>query len=130
MVNLYEPKSLLIDIYNMNKMRKEKLLTFYVEGPDWEHTVAVDPSLCEDERAQLFEAATLAVEKQLKVAETLNVGAIILVKKGKSAKKEAMVNAYICLVNAGQHILAENLRENFKKQSGQDLAADETGYSY
>ncbi len=114
----------------MNKMSKEKTTTFYVEGPDWEHTVSLDPTIFEDERSQLFEAATLAVEKQMKAAELLNVGAIILVRKSKAAKKEAMVNAYICLSNAGQYALAENLRNNFKKESGQDLALDENGYSY
>jgi len=114
----------------MPKMKKEKTTTFHVEGPDWEHVVALDTSLFDDERAQLFEAATLGIEKQMKNTETLNLGAIILVKKSKAAKKEAMVNAYICLVNAGQYVLAENLRENFKKQSGQDLALDTQGYSY
>lgn len=114
----------------MSKEHKEKLLTFYVEGPDWLHTVEVDPVLFDDERSQLLEAATLAVEKQLALAETLNLGAIILVRKSKQAKKEAMVNAYLCLVNVGQYKLAESLRDSFKKQSGQDLAADENGYSY
>jgi hypothetical protein len=36
----------------------------------------------------------------------------------KAAKKEAMVNAYICLVNVGQYQLAEELRANFKKETG------------
>ena len=114
----------------MKKMSKPKLKTFYVEGPDWEQNVAVDPEICSDERAQLFEAATVAIEKQIKSADTLNVGAILLVRTSKKAKKEAMVNAYICLINAGQHALAENLRINFKSQSGNDLAMDENGYSY
>ena len=114
----------------MNKMTKPKITTFYVEGPDWEQSVGVDVNVCEDERSQLFEAATLGLELQLKQTETLNVGAIILVRKGKVAKKEAMVNAYICLLNSGQHVLAENLRTNFKASSGQDLALDEIGYSY
>ena len=106
------------------------MLSFYVEGPDWEHTVSINSDVFFDERAQLFEAATLAVEKEMKTATSLNVGAIILVKKSKTAKKEAMVNAYLCLVNVGQYRLAEDLRQNFKKQSGQDLALDETGYSF
>jgi hypothetical protein len=114
----------------MKKMSKPKSMTFYVEGPDWEQNVSVDPTVCDDERSQLFEAATRAVEKQIKSSDVLNVGAILLVRKSKTAKKEAMVNAYICLVNAGQHILAENLRMNFKTQSGTDLAMDENGYSY
>ena len=114
----------------MSKMSKPKLMTFHVEGPDWEHEVSVDPELFTAERAQIFEAATVGLEKQIKTAETLNVGAIILVRKGKSVKKEAMVNGYLCLVNAGQHILAETLRQSFKKASGQDLALDENGYSF
>jgi hypothetical protein len=48
----------------MKKMSKPKAMTFYVEGPDWEQSVSVDPTVCEDERAQLFEAATRAVETQ------------------------------------------------------------------
>jgi len=114
----------------MDKMSKTKLTTFFVEGPDWEQTVSVDTELCDGERAQLFEAATRAVEKQMEETDTLNVGAILLVKKSKAAKKEAMVNAYICLLNASKHTLAENLRENFKKETGQDLAADQNGYSF
>ncbi len=111
-------------------MSKPKLMNFYVEGPDWEHPVSLDPTVFEDERSQLFEAATLGVEKQLKSADVFNVGAVILVKKSKTAKKEALVNAYLCLVNIGQYVLAEELRKSFKKESGQDLAADQQGYSY
>lgn len=111
-------------------MKKEKLVTFYIEGPDWEHSVALDPAIFEQEREQLLEAATQALEKQIKVAETFNVGPVILVRKSKTAKKEALVNAYICLNNMGQYSLAEDLRKNFMKASGQDLAADEVGYSF
>jgi len=114
----------------MNKMSKTKMLSFYVEGPDWGHNVSIDPELFDDERAQMFEAATLAVEKQMKESDELNLGPILLVRKSKAAKKEAMVNAFLCLVNIGQYVLAENLRENFKKSSGQDLSQDKNGYSY
>jgi hypothetical protein len=114
----------------MNKMSKTKMLSFYVEGPDWGHTVFLNPELFDDERAQMFEAATLAIEKQMKESDELNLGPILLVRKSKSAKKEAMVNAFLCLVNIGQYVLAENLRENFKKSSGQDLSQDKNGYSY
>jgi len=114
----------------MSKMSKAKLMSFYVEGPDWEHSVSIDPAIFDDERSQLFEAAAQAVEKQMKTSDVLNVGAVILVRKSKTAKKEAMVNAYLCLVNVGQYKLAEDLRKNFKKESGQDLATDHLGYSY
>lgn len=114
----------------MRKMSKTKMMTFYVEGPDWGHNVSLDPELFDDERSQMFEAATLAIEKQMRESEELNLGAILLVKRSKTAKKEAMVNAFLCLVNIGQYVLAENLRENFKKSSGQDLAEDKHGYSY
>ena len=106
------------------------MLSFYVEGPDWGHNVSIDPELFDEERAQMFEAATLAIEKQMKESDELNLGAILLVRKSKAAKKEAMVNAFLCLVNIGQYVLAENLRENFKKSSGQDLSEDKNGYSY
>ena len=110
-------------------MNKQKMLNFYVEGPDWSHMVRVDPEIFEDERAQMIEAATAGVEKQVN-AEEFNLGAIVIVKKTKLAKKEALVNAYICLINIGRYSLAENLRNNFKKSSGQDLAEDKIGYSF
>ena len=113
----------------MSNMTKEKKVTYHVEGPDWVYEAELDTEIFESEAEQLFEAATRGIEDQLKEKEELNVGAIIIVKKGKSTR-EALVNSYICLNNAGQHQLAEKLRENFKKQSGQDLAVDETGYSY
>lgn len=123
-------ETILTDMYNMNKMKKEKLTTYYVEGPDWEHTVSIDHEIFETESEQLFEAATRALEMQITSTKTFNVGAVILVRKSKTAKKEAMVNAYICLCNMGNYKLAESLRTNFKKETGQDLAADENGYSF
>lgn len=115
-------------------MSKEKLITFFVEGPDWEHSVSMDPEIFDDERAQLFEAGTLAIEKQMaevKADENLNLGAVLLVRKTKTAKKIAMVNAYLCLLNIGQYALAETLRENYKKSAdGKDLANDTIGYSF
>lgn len=110
-------------------MTKEKKITYKVEGPDWNTEVEIDAEIFESESDQLFEAGTRAIENMLKENDELNIGAIILIKKNKSTR-EAMVNAYICLNNAGKYSLAENLRENFKKNSGQDLAADDTGYSY
>lgn len=123
-------ETILTDMYNMNKMKKEKLTTYYVEGPDWEHTVSIDHAIFETESEQLFEAATRALEIQIASAKTFNVGAVILVRKSKTAKKEAMVNGYICLCNMGNYKLAESLRANFNKETGQDLATDEIGYSF
>jgi hypothetical protein len=100
-------------------MNKTKMMSFYVEGPDWGHTVSIDPELFDNERAQIMEAASSGVEKQ-----------IDSVKKNKTSKKEALVNAYLCLVNIGKYKMAEDLRANFKKSSGQDLAEDKTGYSF
>lgn len=114
----------------MYEMSKIKTMNFYVEGPDWAQTVSIDSELLETERDRLIEAATLAVEKQIKETESLNLGAILLVRRSKTAKKEAMVNSYLCLVNAGHYKLAENLRVDFKKSSGQDLAQDTNGFSY
>lgn len=119
----------LIDIYMNRNMSKAKMMSFYTEGPDWSHTVSIDPEIFDDERAQLIEAATIGVQKQMK-EDDFNLGAIVIVKKSKSSKKEALVNAYLCLVNLGQYDLAENLRKNFKNSSGQDLAEDKNGYSY
>jgi len=114
----------------MNKMSKEQTMSFFVEGPDWEYTVSLDPTIFDDERSQLFEAATLAIEKQMKKDDDLNLGACILVRKSKASKKEAMVNAYLCLVNVGQYKLAEDLRNNFKESTKQDLADDKMGYTF
>ena len=129
----YQWEPILTNIYNMNEMSKTKMMTFYVEGPDWEHKISIDPTLFEDERSQLFEAATLAIEiqiKELKQSEEFNLGPILLVKKSKTAKKEAFFNVYLCLVNAAQYKLAEEFRLSYKKSSGQDLADDTNGYSY
>jgi len=41
-----------------------------------------------------------------------------------------MINAYLCLVNVGQYQLAEDLRANFKKETGNDLAEDKMGYEF
>ena len=66
MMAMYQWEPILTNIYNMNEMSKTKMMTFYVEGPDWEHKISIDPTLFEDERSQLFEAATLAIEIQIK----------------------------------------------------------------
>ena len=114
----------------MSKMTKQTKITYHVEGTDWNTDVELDAEIFETEKEQIFEAATRALEIRMADNEELSIGAIILVKKQRSPK-EAMVNAYICLNNAGKYKLAEELRENFKKSSGgQDLALDETGYSY
>ena len=113
----------------MTNMIKEKKITYKVEGPDWNTEVELDTEVFETEAEQLFEAGTRAIENTLRESAEMNIGAIILIKRQKSTR-EAMVNAYICLNNAGQHVLAERLRENFKNSSGQDLAVDEVGYSY
>lgn len=120
-------------------MSKTKKLTFVVEGPDWEHSVSINPEIFDDERSQLLEAATRGLEEEIKCAEKLNVGPILLVRPDTSTKskqkssepvKEALVNAYLCLVNTGQYELAEDLRINYKKSSNQDLAMDDNGYSF
>lgn len=112
----------------MTNMTKEKI-TYHVEGPDWVYEAEIDTEIFNSEKDQLFEAGTRGIESQLKEVKELNIGAILIVKKLKSSR-EALVNTYICLNNAAQYKLAEKLRESFKSQSGQDLALDETGYSY
>jgi hypothetical protein len=39
------------------------------------------------------------------------------------------VNAYLCLNNAAQYSLAQDLRKNYKAQTGNDLAVDDMGMS-
>ncbi len=111
-------------------MTKEKKISYYVEGPNWETNVSLNAEIYDDERGQLLEAGTLAIEKRVEEEGNLQLGAVLVVKKSKKSSKEALVNAYICLVNAGQYKIAENLRDTFKKETGNDLAADEKGFSY
>lgn len=106
---------------------KTKTVTYYVEGPDWEHAVNVDPEIFDTENSQIFEAAAQAIEKEMKSPDNFNIGALLIVKKSKKSQKEKLVNAYIALNNAAQYTVAEDLRKNFLKQTGQDLAKDEGG---
>jgi hypothetical protein len=108
---------------------KTKTITYYVEGPDWSQSVSLDTEIFETEEEQIFEAASRAIEKEITTSENFNLGAIIIVKKSKKAQKEILVNSYICLNNVGHQRLAEDLRKNFMKQTGQDLAKDENGYT-
>ena len=114
----------------MSKMgAKTNTISYYVEGPDWEQTVTLDTEIFETEEEQLFEAASRAIEKEIANSDNFNLGPIIIVKKSKRSQKESLVNSYICLNNIGQQILAEDLRKNFKNQTGQDLANDQKGYT-
>lgn len=107
---------------------KEKTATYYIEGPDWSQTVSVDADIFDDESSQIFEAATKAIEKEIKKSDTnFNIGPLLIVKKSKKAKKEKLVSAYICLNNAALYNVAEDLRKNFKAQTGQDIALDDAG---
>jgi hypothetical protein len=120
----------LIDIYIMSKMSsKTKTVTYQVEGPDWVHTVMVEADIFETEQERLFEAGTRAIEKEMKSPNTFNIGALLIIRKGKSSKNERLVNSYICLNNAALYNIAEDLRKNFKAQTGQDIATDTTGIS-
>jgi hypothetical protein len=112
-----------------SNMTKPKKVIYQVEGHDWATDVEIDTDIFEGEKEQLFEAGTRAIEFEMKDREELNIGAILCVKR-KRSKKEAFVNSYICLNNAGQYKLAEILKDSFKKQSGQDLSLDTIGYSY
>ena len=113
-------------------MTKEKDVIFYVEGSNWTKEVTIDLNVCTDERSQLIEAGTKAIELKLEGdSGSLDVGPILLVRKGSNDAREAMVNTYLCLINAAQYKIAEDLRENYKKASnGKDLALDNTGYTY
>jgi hypothetical protein len=109
----------------MNNMSsKTKMVSYYVEGPDWSQNVSLDSDAFDTENVQIIEAGTRAIEQEMKKTENFNIGALLIVKKGKKVKGEKLVNAYICLNNAAQYELAEDLRKNFKEQTGQDLAID------
>lgn len=113
----------------MNKMKQTAFATYYIEGPDWERSVEIDTEVFDTPASQLFEAASQAIEKEIIESDNFNLGAILIVRKSKKQEKEMLVNAYICLNNVGKYELAENLRKNFKAETGQDLAVDEIGYS-
>jgi len=109
----------------MNNMSsKTKMVSYYVEGPDWNQNISLDSDAFDTENVQIIEAGTRAIEQEMKKTENFNIGALLIVKKGKKVKGEKLVNAYICLNNAAQYELAEDLRKNFKAQTGQDLAID------
>lgn len=108
---------------------KTKTVTYYIEGPDWAHNIELDSEVFDTLPSQLFEAGTRAIEKQMSKTDKFNIGAVLIAKKGKKAKLEMLVNAYVCLINAAKYDLAEDLRRNFKKETGQDLATDEAGFS-
>jgi len=114
----------------MEKMSKQTgMATYYVEGPNWSRKVDIDTEVFDTFEAQLFEAGSQAVEKEMGESDNFDLGAILIIKKNKKSAKELLVNAYICLNNVGKFQLAETLRKNFKEQTGQDLAVDEIGYS-
>jgi len=84
----------------------------------------LDPNAFDTEEAQLFEAGTKAIEQEMERTENFNIGAMLIVKKSKKTRTEKFVSAYVCLNNAAQYSLAEDLRKNYKKQTGNDLAVD------
>lgn len=108
---------------------KTKTISYYVEGPNWAQTVELDIEIFDTPPSQIFEAGARAIEQEIEKSDNFNLGAVLIVKKNKKAKAELLVNSYICLINAAQYKLAEELRANYKKESGQDLAKDEQGFS-
>lgn len=108
---------------------KAKTISYYVEGPNWAQNVELDVDVFDTLPSQLFEAGARAIEQEIKKSDNFNLGALLIIKKSKKAKSEILVNAYICLVNAAQYKLAEDLRANYKKEHGADLAVDEQGFS-
>lgn len=106
-------------------------ITFCVEGPDWKETVSVDTDIFPDESTQLFEAATVAIEKNFKLyGKKFKLGPMVQLKEKAGKKRTALVNAYVCLMNAGKPSLAERLNSRFKESEGQDLSIDDKGYSW
>jgi len=104
--------------------------TYYVEGPNWEATVSVDTDINTEEKFQLLEAGTLAIEKRLSTGKDIQFGPILLIRRASRTAKEAQVNTYLCLINAAQYKAAEDLRSNYKKSSGEDLSLDQNGFAY
>jgi hypothetical protein len=130
MTGTFQWEQSLTNIYIMSNMKSQtKTVTYYVEGPDWVQPVSIDTDIFDTESSQLFEACARAIEQEMKKPTTFNIGALLIVKKTKNSRKEKLVSAYISLNNAAQYSLAEDLRKNFLKESGQDLAKDDSGIS-
>jgi hypothetical protein len=114
---------------NNEMSSKTKNVTYYVEGPDWVQTVSLDTNAFDTEEVQIIEAGTRAIEQEMEKTDNFNIGAMLVIRKSKKAKTEKFVNAYLCLNNAAQYSLAEDLRKNYKAQTGNDLAVDDMGMS-
>ena len=105
--------------------------TFCVEGPGWKETVSIDTDIFPEESMQLFEAATIAIENNFKLyGQKFKLGPMVQIKEKSGKKRTALVNAYMCLNNAGKPALAERLNRKFKEAEGQDLSIDDAGYSW
>ena len=105
--------------------------TFYVEGPNWKETVSIDTEIFSDESQSLFEAATIGIEESFrKQGKKFKLGPMVQIKEKNGKQRTALVNSYVCLLNAGKHDLAERLNSNFKESEGQDLSTDDSGFSW
>jgi hypothetical protein len=75
-----------------------------------------------------LEAITRAIERGTK-----NTGILVGIRpiatcwETKKPKKQHSYNSYWSMINAGQHIKAERLREKFKSQYDLDLAKEPIG---
>ena len=85
----------------------------------------VDTNLFTD---PFLEAITRAIERGTK-----NTGILVSIRpiatcwETKKPKKQHSYNSYWPMINAGQHIKAELLREKFKSQYDRDLAKEPIG---
>ena len=100
---------------------------FYVEGPDWQTSVAIDQLRYIDTASKLFEAGATAIKKIL-ISKDLNLGPVVLIRKDSKTGKEFIVNSYICLTRAGEYKTAKQLRTIVQQKFGMDITADDTGY--
>ena len=111
-------------------MTQQIFTQFTIRGPNWSMNVPLDPSIYDTEAQLFIEAATCGIDAKFRASrENFQLGPIVSVKR-KSDGKEAMVNAYTCLINSGHHKMAERLRENFKSETEQDLRLDDSGISW
>ena len=104
-----------MDILIMNKLK-----TIIVKSANWEMEVEIDNELFNDIH---LEACTRALEIQIKNNNKVVSPFMTSTLKGDNRKLYTF-NTYKILINASYFNYAENLRNNFKKQTNIDLETE------
>lgn len=97
-------------------MKFKKIL---VKSAGWEEEVIIDSDIFDD---IFLEACTRVLENHIKVGNLLV--SPFMETRLKRGKNIYIFNTYKILINASFHEYAENLRENFKRESNIDLSKE------